>query len=152
MRSAGITATRETTRVGTAASSTRARRANNREGSGVVAWIAALVIALSPHHSLVRHPHSRFTPDYAAAERVTRRVFGSRWRAAMCIARYESGYELAATNGVNLGPWQINVPAHPWVHPWLLTHSWRYSARVAYRISDGGRNWTAWTTAYHCGG
>jgi hypothetical protein len=69
----------------------------------------------------------------------------------MCIARYESRWTLRARNGVNLGPWQINVAAHPWVRPWLLTHSWLYSARVAYRISDGGRDWSAWTTHTLCG-
>ena len=69
----------------------------------------------------------------------------------MCIARYESRWTLRARNGVNLGPWQINVTAHPWVSPWRLTHSWLYSARVAYSISGGGRDWSAWTTHALCG-
>jgi hypothetical protein len=43
------------------------------------------------------------------------------------------------------------VAAHPWVKPWLLTHSWRYSAAVAYRISARGADWSAWTTASPCG-
>ena len=63
----------------------------------------------------------------------------------MCIARYESRWTLRARNGANLGPWQINVVAHPWVRPWMLTHSWAYAARVAYRLSAGGTDWyTAW--------
>ena len=69
----------------------------------------------------------------------------------MCIARYESRYVLAARNGVNLGPWQINVVAHPWVTSQRLTSSWIYSAKVAYRISAGGRDWSAWTTHSLCG-
>ena len=63
-----------------------------------------------------------------------------RWRVAWCISYYESRHLLGARNGANLGPWQINVAAHPWASPYLLTHSWRYSARVAYRISNGGRD------------
>ena len=85
------------------------------------------------------------------ARLVTERVFGPRWRVAWCISYYESRHYLHARNGANLGPWQINVAAHPWASPWLLTHSWWYSARAAYRISDGGRNWQPWTTAYLCG-
>lgn len=81
---------------------------------------------------------------------MSRRVFGRRWRTAACIAWYESRDELAATNGANRGPWQIDVDAHPWVKPWLLTHSWLYSARAARRISDDGRDWSAWTTASLC--
>jgi hypothetical protein len=82
---------------------------------------------------------------------VTRRVFGRRWRSAWCVSYYESRHYLAARNGTNLGPWQINVTAHPWANPYRLTHSWRYSARVAYRISAGGRDWSAWTTHGLCG-
>jgi len=78
-------------------------------------------------------------------------VIGSHFREAWCISYYESRHRLIARNGSNLGPWQINVVAHPWADSWRLTHSWRYSARVAYRISDGGRNWSAWTTASLCG-
>lgn len=69
----------------------------------------------------------------------------------MCIARYESHWTLRARNGKNLGPWQINTDAHPWAKPWLLRHSWGYSAAVAYRISAAGSDWSAWTTASSCG-
>jgi hypothetical protein len=77
--------------------------------------------------------------------RVTRRIFGPRWRSAWCVTYYESRHTLSARNGSILGPWQISVRAHPWADPWRLTHSWWYSARAAYRISDGGRDWyTGW--------
>jgi hypothetical protein len=82
---------------------------------------------------------------------VTRRVFGGRWRAAWCVSFYESRHSLHARNGVNLGPWQINTVAHPWVDAQRLTRSWRYSAQTAFRISHGGRNWSAWTTHSMCG-
>jgi hypothetical protein len=32
----------------------------------------------------------------------------------------------------------------------LLT-DWLYAARVAYRISGGGRDWSPWTTHARCG-
>ena len=82
--------------------------------------------------------------------RVSKRVFHGRWRIAVCIAYYESRYELGAVNGANRGPWQINVDAHPWVNASRLTSSWRYSAKVAYRISAGGTDWAAWSTASLC--
>lgn len=82
--------------------------------------------------------------------RVSKQMFGSGWQRAVCIAYYESRYVLAAVNGVNRGPWQINVAAHPWVNASRLTSSWRYSAKVAYRISDHGRDWSAWSTANLC--
>jgi hypothetical protein len=77
-------------------------------------------------------------------------VFHHRWHVAVCIAYYESRYVLAAVNGANRGPWQINVTAHPWSNASRLTRSWRYSAKVAYKISDRGRNWSAWSTANLC--
>ena len=83
--------------------------------------------------------------------RITQTVFGPRWKQAVCIAHYESRFTLRARNGPNFGPWQINVTAHPWVNPWKLTHSWIYSAKVAYRISHGGTYWSAWTTHQLCG-
>lgn len=75
----------------------------------------------------------------------------------LCVAYTESRYELAATNGANDGPWQINVTAHPWASPWLLTHSWSYNAWAAHRIAwhparDGHRGYyqfSAW--APDCG-
>ena len=90
------------------------------------------------------------TPDPHRAAQVAKRVFGKRWRKAACISWHESRDELGARNGANLGPYQINVIAHPWANRYRLTHSWRYSARVAYRISSGGRDWSAWTTAGAC--
>jgi len=82
---------------------------------------------------------------------ITRHVFGRRAKVAWCISYYESRHTLTARNGANLGPWQINVSAHPWVNSRLLTRSWRYNARVAYRISDGGTDWSPWTTHSLCG-
>ena len=82
---------------------------------------------------------------------ITRRVFGQRARVAWCVSYYESRHTLTARNGVNLGPWQISVYWHPWANAYRLTHSWIYSARAAYRISSGGRDWSAWTTHGLCG-
>jgi hypothetical protein len=62
----------------------------------------------------------------------------------LCIAYTESRYELAATNGVNVGPWQVNLQAHSWVRPWLIRHSWRYAAAVSWRLSGHGTNFQPW--------
>ena len=78
-------------------------------------------------------------------------MFHSTWRKAWCVSFYESRHRLNARNGANLGPWQINVPAHPWVIARKLTSSWRYSAKVAYRISRRGTDWSPWTTHSLCG-
>lgn len=67
------------------------------------------------------------------------------------MSYYESRHTLNARNGANLGPWQINVTAHPWANGWKLTHSWRYSAIAASRISKHGTDWSAWTTHSLCG-
>lgn len=144
----------------------RGRESDKGDG-GVLAWLAALVILLPfPHPPMVSHPHGKRSTASAAHVRsvrrengsgtrsavgTVRRVFGPRWRIAWCISFYESRHYLHARNGVNLGPWQISTTAHPWVNPWLLTHSWRYSARAAWRISEGGRSWGAWTTHNLCG-
>jgi hypothetical protein len=114
-------------------------------------WLTVVLVALSPQQQHHRIRHHLATHGLAPAALVSREVFGGRWKSAVCIARQESRFTLRARNGVNLGPWQINATAHPWVNRWLLTHSWWYSARVAYRISAGGADWSAWTTHRLCG-
>src|SRR5215471_8008015 len=99
----------------------------NRESRVIRRCLAVVVIGLSitaPHRAPghgPKHSHHRNTP-----KAVTRRVFGQRWHVAWCISFYESRHRLSATNGQNLGPWQVNVSAHPWANRYLLTHSWRY--------------------------
>lgn len=108
------------------------------------------MIGLSPVNAASRSTaatHHRHTTPAA----ITRKVFGARWRTAWCISYAESRHTLNARNGDNLGPWQINVYWHPWANPYKLTHSWRYGARAAYRISGGGRDWSAWPTHALCG-
>jgi len=82
---------------------------------------------------------------------ISRHVFGTRWRVAACIAHYESTDGAHLFNGVNLGPWQINVDAHPWVDRRRVVWDWLYSARAAFRISRGGTDWSAWGTHADCG-
>lgn len=91
------------------------------------------------------------TPQPARLAQISRQVFGPRWRVAACIAHYESTDGAHLFNGVNLGPWQINVVAHPLVDRRLVVSDWVYSARVAYRISAGGTDWSAWGTHGDCG-
>lgn len=78
-------------------------------------------------------------------------MFGPRWRVAACIAHYESTDGAHLFNWPNLGPWQIDVLAHPWVNRIRVVSDWWYSARVAFRISDGGWNWSPWSTRGLCG-
>jgi hypothetical protein len=84
-------------------------------------------------------------PRSAVIARISRPVFGPRWRTAACIAHYESTDGTWLVNWPNLGPWQVDVPAHPWVNARRVVSDWRYAARVAHRISAGGRDWSAWT-------
>lgn len=106
--------------------------------------LAAVTVALCPSPAAA-------TPQPARIQHVAKRVFGPHWRAAACIAHYEStdGHDLY--NGPSRGPWQINTAAHPWVNPHRLVTDWVYSARVAFRLSSGGRDWSAWTTHRMCG-
>lgn len=90
-------------------------------------------------------------PRPALIARISRQVFGPRWRTASCIAHYESTDGAHLYNGPNVGPWQINMDAHPWANPHRLASDWLYSARVAYRISKHGTDWGPWTTASLCG-
>lgn len=93
----------------------------------------------------------RPVPQPAYIAQVSRHVFGPRWRVAACIAHRESTDGAFLVNGSMLGPWQIDASAHAWVNRWRLVNDWVYSARAAYRISDGGRDWSAWTVHGLCG-
>ena len=78
-------------------------------------------------------------------------VFGARWRVAACIAHFESTDGAWLYNGSSLGPWQVDTRAHPWVDGPRMVRDWWYAARVAYRLSDGGRDWYIWSTHRMCG-
>lgn len=83
--------------------------------------------------------------------RISRDVFGSHARAAECIAHFESTDGAHLFNGSNLGPWQDNVGAHPWIDARRIVRDWRYAAKVTFRISRGGTDWSPWTTHGLCG-
>lgn len=120
---------------------------------GDVLRYLALIIAAAAVLLLTTNAHAAAAgrPQPALIARISKQVFGPRWRVAACIAHYESTDGAHLYNGPNLGPWQINVAAHPWVNAWRVVTDWWYSARVAYRISDGGRDWSAWSTRGNCG-
>jgi hypothetical protein len=90
-------------------------------------------------------------PQPERIARISRQVFGARWRVAACVAHFESTDGAHVINGPNLSPWQINTAAHTWVDGRRLLTDWLYAARVAYRISGGGRDWSPWTTHGLCG-
>lgn len=86
-----------------------------------------------------------------------RRVFGSRSAAALCIAKHESGFREAAV-GYNSdsvrshdrGIYQLNSYWHREVSD---AEAFNYKTNIAhaYRISEGGRYWSQWSTRYKCG-
>jgi soluble lytic murein transglycosylase-like protein len=90
--------------------------------------------------------------DPALARRVTQHVFKAHWRTAYCIARYESTWNPRAISpgGGNYGLFQINVVHRGWAD-WSRILDPYYNARIAYRLSHGGRNWSAWSTHGMCG-
>jgi len=110
--------------------------------AALTAAIAAVLVFCS---SSTASPHPRLLA------RISKVVFGPHWRIAACIAHYESTDGARLYNGVNLGPWQISVTAHPWVDRRRVVTDWWYSARCAYRISNRGRDWSAWSTHAYCG-
>ena len=63
---------------------------------------------------------------------------------AACIASHESGGYTGAVSPTNdWGLWQIHDGGYPMLNPWA-------NARRAVAMSYGGRNFSAWTTAYLC--
>ncbi len=78
-------------------------------------------------------------------------MFHSHARVAYCIAQHESTLDPHAVSpgGGNYGLWQINK-VHRWVD-WSRIYDPVYNARCAFRISHGGRDWSAWATHGECG-
>ena len=76
---------------------------------------------------------------------------------ADCIADHESTEGYYLVNGTQLGIFQINWPYHESITGSSradlarLEHDFRWNAEVAYRVSDGGRDWGPWSTAAGCG-
>lgn len=77
---------------------------------------------------------------------------GHNIREAWAIAMRESnGQASQVSNGVDHGLFQFNYPAWGgeswWNTSLLLTAD--YNAKIAYRLSDGGRNWGPWGMRDH---
>lgn len=73
-------------------------------------------------------------------------VFGPRCEKALAVAKCETGgtwNPRAVGNAGELGLFQIHPIHFSWAKPWLLFVP-RYNARAAYRLSRGGRDWSAW--------
>lgn len=72
---------------------------------------------------------------------------GKDLREAWSIAMRESnGEPTKVSNGVDVGLFQFNYPSHrseKW-WDWDALRDARYNARVAYRVSRGGRDWSWW--------
>jgi hypothetical protein len=117
----------------------------------LIRWLPILCVAVLLLAAPTARSGTRSVPQPARLAAISQHVFGARWRTAACIAHYESTDGAHLFNGVNLGPWQINVTAHPWVDRRRVVNDWWYSARVAWRVSGGGRDWSPWSTHRLCG-
>jgi hypothetical protein len=80
-----------------------------------------------------------------------RAVFGANSQKALCIMAAESGGRKVYNGTCCYGPFQINAQAHG-LDPQRLLNDEDYNLQTAYRISNGGRDWSAWTTNGQCGG
>lgn len=109
--------------------------------------IAAAFVLLLSSNALAA---SAGRPQPVLIAKISKQVFGPRWRTAACIAHFESTDGAHLVNGTNLGPWQVNEQAHPWVNARRELVDWLYAAKVAFRLSNGGRDWSRWTTAGLC--
>jgi len=83
------------------------------------------------------------------AEAIIRHVFGARAHVALCVARHESRLHVRAINrnadgSIDRGLFQINSVHRGWVNLGRLFDPW-YNARIAYRLSRGGRDWRPWS-------
>lgn len=84
---------------------------------------------------------------------VVRFVFGGRSPYALRIVSCETGGTFnprtLGDGGDSLGIFQINVVWHhlPWVGPRERLFNPYHNAKVAWRISGGGRDWSPWTCA-----
>jgi hypothetical protein len=65
------------------------------------------------------------------------------------VAMAESGGRVRAVgdHGDSIGLWQIHVPSAPkqWANRDMLQHG-GFNAQAAHSISNGGTDWTPWTT------
>jgi len=123
----------------------------NRPGGSRIRF-AVLTAALALLIVAPARAGTNSVPQPALIAQISRQVFGQRWRAAACIAHYESTDGAHLVNGSNLGPWQSSAYWHPWIDRRRILVDWVYAARVAYRVSDGGRDWSAWPNTHRlCG-
>ncbi len=105
--------------------------------------------AAEPHQGAVLDAYTRpLTADYSfgALEHLWMAAGGSGRTAfhAACIAEHESGGNPRAISPTNdWGLWQIHNGGPRMLNP-------AANAAVAVRMSDNGRNWSAWTTRRMC--
>lgn len=109
----------------------------------ILAVIALLAIltAMAPQEA----PGASSQPPTARARIAICHVFGSRCAAAVRVARCESHLNRYALGSAGeRGLFQIHPVHFGWVDERRLFEPY-YNARIAYRLSRGGRTWRAWT-------
>lgn len=108
--------------------------------------LAALVIVLGRFYD-----EASAAPSKAVAWQVSEKVFGSHAGVAFCIAGWETGftYSPTAVSPTNdHGLWQIHDGLR--MYGRAIYNVW-FNARIAYRMSHHGTDWSAWTTHWRCG-
>ena len=102
--------------------------------------------ALAATNSPANTNHSAYYYGYSSIERLWMAAGGS-WATASraaCIASHESGGNPDAISPTNdYGLFQIHDGGYAMLNPYA-------NARRAVAMSDGGLNWSAWTTSYMC--
>ena len=134
---------------GTVAVAAIASGAATSASAATAAGATGPAAAAEPHQGAVLDAFTRpLTVGYSfgALEHIWMTVGGSGRTAshAACIAEHESGGNPNAISPTNdWGLWQIHNGGPRMLNP-------AANAATAVRMSDNGRNWSAWTTARMC--
>ena len=64
---------------------------------------------------------------------------------AIALAESNGDPNAIGDGGTSFGLWQIHTPAHPEVSA-AMAFDPATAAQIAYRLSNGGTNWTPWST------
>jgi hypothetical protein len=113
-----------------------------------VKLLAVVSVCLTLAACGARSPQASIPASRALALHVSRVVFGSHAPTAFCLAGYETGHTYwpgshSPTN--DHGEWQIHDGLR--IYGSRIYDIW-FNARVAYRMSNGGRDWSPWTGTY----
>ena len=113
---------------------------------GWIAFVVAAIVLVFALSCATSAPASSSTARARAYAAVCD-VFGSRCSSAMRVVACETGgtYDRRAVGGAGeRGLFQIHPVHFGWLDEGRLFER-RYNARIAFRLSRGGRDWRPWT-------